>query len=117
MIRKGEEVPKKIKYRKCIFEYEEEYKDYFTKNGIIPTTFDTNGIFRNIFLDYNNCLNDEVEIIEEDKKIEKIPYQFNLNYIDSKLDSYTKEEINNTINHIYDKINEIIDKLNEMEKE
>ena len=56
-------------------------------------------------------------IIEEDKKIEKIPYQFNLNYIDSKLDSYTKEEINNTINHIYDKINEIIDKLNEMEKE
>ena len=52
-------------------------------------------------------------IIEEDKKIEKIPYQFNLNYIDSKLDSYTKEEIN----HIYDKINEIIDKLNEMEKE
>lgn len=60
-------------------------------------------------------LNDEVEIIEEDKKIEKIPYQFNLNYIDSKLDSYTKEEINNTINHIYDKINEIIDKLNEGE--
>lgn len=54
-------------------------------------------------------------IIEEDKKIEKIPYQFNLNYIDSKLDSYTKEEINNTINHIYDKINEIIDKLNEGE--
>ena len=54
-------------------------------------------------------------IIEEDKKIEKIPYQFNLNYIDSKLDSYTKEEINNTINHIYDKINEIIDKVNEGE--
>ena len=55
--------------------------------------------------------------MSEDKKIEKIPYQFSLNYIDSKLDSYTKEEINNTINHIYDKINEIIDKLNEMEKE
>ena len=49
MISKGEEVPKKIKYRKCIFEYEEKSKDYFTKNGIIPTTFDSNGVFRNIF--------------------------------------------------------------------
>ncbi len=61
-------------------------------------------------------LNDEVKIIEEDKKIEKILYQFNLNYIDSKLDNYTKEEISKTINYIYDKINEIIDKLNKEEK-
>ena len=70
-IANGEEVPKKIEYRKCIFEYEEEFKDYFTKNGIIPTTFDSNGIFRNIFALYNTSLNDEVEIIEVPKKIPK----------------------------------------------
>jgi len=82
-IANGEEVPKKIKYRKCIFEYEEKYKDYFTKDGIIPTTFDTNGIFRNIFLNYNNFLNDEVEILQEKEichKCHKYPAEYNQTY-------------------------------------
>ena len=86
--------------------------EYFYEKGKPLRYDDDEDVEWRISEDWLNC---EVEIIEEDKKIEKIPYQFNLNYIDSKLDSYTKEEINNTINHIYDKINEIIDKLNEGE--
>lgn len=70
-IANGEEVPKKVKYRKCIFEYDEKYKDYFAKNGT-PITFDSDGIFRNIFADYSNFLNNEVEIIEEKPTQEEI---------------------------------------------
>ena len=101
-IANGEEVPKKIKYRKCIFEYEEKFKDYFTKNGIITTTYDSNGIFRNIFALYNTSLNDEIEIIEEDKKIEKLEYIENGEFV---------EVPSNVI--LMNKINEIIDYLEE----
>lgn len=109
-----EEVPKKIKYRKCIFEYEEKYKDYFTKNGIIPTTFDTNGIFRNIFLDYNNFLNDEVEIIEEKKLPEKLPIglkQTKDGIFNTIVKDHIQYELNEKEEIICKKIHEIIDYL------
>lgn len=49
---------------------------------------------------------------KEDKRIEKIPYQFSLNYIKSNIDDESKKGINKAINEIYDKLNEIIDKIN-----
>ena len=105
-------IPKKIKYREIIYHICYEYGDY--ESDIEEYRFADTKEHYYLFegIDMLKCLNDEVEIIEEDKKIKKIPYQFNLNYFDSKLDSYTKEEINKTINHIYDKINEIIDYIN-----
>lgn len=63
------------------------------KNGITLTTLDT-------LFDIHK-LNDEVEIIEEDKKIEKIDFR-TLN---------TQKEKNRVMK---DTINQIIDKLNEM---
>ena len=59
-IANGEEVPKKIKYHDAIFTLREEKDDY-----INAYTWFTNEI------GFNN-LNDEVEIIKENKKIEKI---------------------------------------------
>lgn len=55
-----------------------------------------------------NCLNDEIEIIEEDKPIEKIRswYGCEHNFEDSK------EYIDDNFKSYYNKINEIIDKLN-----
>ena len=93
---------KAFKYDDYIFKYDVDRENWKNENADILSTY----------CNVEESLNDEVEIIEEDKKIKKIPYQFNLNYFDSKLDSYTKEEINKTINHIYDKINEIIDYIN-----
>ena len=62
--------------------------------------------------DFMISINSNVEIIEEEKKIpEKIPYQFSLDYIHCNINETAKEEINETINHIYDKYNEIIDYL------
>jgi len=60
MISKGEEVPKKIKYENDIYIQVDNYC-YFCE--------ETNEILsQNIYAEFNR-LNDEVEIIEEDKKI------------------------------------------------
>ena len=62
-IANGEEVPTKIRYQ--IFELDRTY------SADIRTYYvDKEGMF--FFKDYSYMLNDEVEIIEEDKKIEKI---------------------------------------------
>lgn len=67
------------------------------------------------WLIYPSWLNEEVEIIGENKKIEKIPYHFSLNFVKSNLTNEEKEGIDEAINGIYDKINEIVDRINELE--
>lgn len=99
-------LPKRIKYNGITF----DYKLWLEPNKYAYVEKGKNNTLEEYCCFYD--LNDEVEIIE-DKKIEKIPYQFSLNYIDSKIDDYSKDEINKVINHIYSKINEIIDRLNE----
>ena len=59
--------------------------------------------------DIIKSLNDEVEIIEEDKKIEKIEM------CTGGIMSF--DSVENITTELKNKINEIIDKLNEMEKE
>ncbi|MDD4733985.1 MAG: hypothetical protein PHU05_03990 [Bacilli bacterium] len=95
----GNELPKQIKYNQKIF----------TKKG--------NGISDDVYYcsdddDYEishyinlNTINDEIEIIEEDKPIEKLDYEINENNVDTCTEK------------IRCKINEIIDKLNKLEKE
>ena len=94
-IANGEEVPKKIK-KTLVYEWSfDEVRDeftYITKEGC---RFDDDWLVLHI-------LDDEVEIIEEDKKIEK--FEFGI------IEDSEHYEIKR-------KINEIIDKLNEMEKE
>jgi len=61
---KDGKAPKKIKYYKNIYEYNQNDKRY---HNIEPKRLDLSSKLG----DYNfNYLNDEVEIIEEDKKIE-----------------------------------------------
>ena len=60
-IANGEEVPKKIKYDGTIYEYSENDDFYYWKESSLYREFATNG----------NCLDKEVEIIEEPKVITK----------------------------------------------
>ena len=94
-IANSEEIPKKIKYKD--FEYLWHDKPY----GYCRPAYDCTYIC--FFTDFTiyEILDDEVEIIEEDKKIEK----FEFGEIEDQ------EHYN-----IKKKINEIIDKLNEMEE-
>lgn len=61
---KDGKAPKKIKFGNIELEYDEKNEDYYSYYG--------GGLFEFKFSNCLNFLNDEVEIIEETKKIEKI---------------------------------------------
>ena len=94
----NDEVPKKIRYFGEIYEYSEEMKFYY-QNGF--------SMYRDFFTE-GNCLNDEVEIIEEEKEIEKIGEIY-----DGFTDSYYDTCLETTIK----KVDEIIDVVNKLKKE
>ena len=65
------------------------------------------------FFFLNLCLNDEVEVVEEDELIELLDYEEITYYADGK-QIETKKEVSKS--KIVDKINEIIKKVNKMQK-
>ena len=106
-IANGEEVPKRIMYRGVEWVYND--RQYYRVDG---------EHLRNIWSGYNfNILDDEVEIIEEDKKIEKLEIVHNGSAnAYALLNEYgTKCALTKHSKVMCDKINEIIDKLNEGE--
>lgn len=108
-IAKGEEVPKKIKYRNTIYEYCSGYSTYYVENGI-----------NNLFSVYNyKILNDEIEIIEEIEKPKKIE----LLEIEYAWSTNNKEETDKAFRNLSrivfeskDKINELIETVNYLSK-
>ena len=98
---KDGKAPKKIKYNGVIAEYDEKLFDYWNENLFRDTGF----LFKGIFGNDENHLNDEVEIIEEEKEIEHINIQY------WRDDKYTPEE---RINVCMTTINELIDVINDM---
>ncbi len=96
-IANGEELPKVIKYENRILYLEDEADEY-------PPTFNyydkdgNNALFEGWIGQY---LNDEVEIIEENKEIEKI----------TNIGRFTRNQ-----KKLAHKINELIDKVNELDK-
>jgi len=102
-IANGEEAPEKIKYDGSIYKFDNLQDDYMP-NDNYEGLLDELCTF--------SALNDEVEIIEEDKKIEKI-IPTSLKDIDN-LDEKIEIAHIDTISAI-DKINEIIDYINKGE--
>ena len=117
-IANGEDVPKKIRYqadshKKDLYTYNEYTGDYEREIGL--------NLFVYLFMKerITGFLNNEVEveIIEEDKKIEKLEH-----WVD--VESWVKgndlekglEEQSEFNKNIYYKINKIIDKLKELDK-
>ena len=93
-IANNEEVPKKIKYLGIIHEYCEINKFYYTEDG--------SSLYREMFTE-GNCLDDEIEIIEEDKEIEEINFITEHDSF-STIDQYKLQE---TINKIIRAVNEL----------
>lgn len=98
---KDGKAPKKIKYRNKIWE------QTLTLNGRGYQYYsvlyeDWKTLQNQVYLE--ECLNDEVEIIEEPKKIEKCK-----NYEDFL-------EIDDYIEHLKNKINELIDEINKLKE-
>lgn len=103
---KDGKAPKRIRYNNEIWKYNDELKTYDNDDydkDLLEKLF-----YELYILDF---INDEVEIIEEPKKIEKIekPTQ------DEYLYSNGKELYENDMK-VYDKINELIDEINNLKE-
>ena len=93
---KDGKAPKKIIYNNIELEYDEKDEDYYSYYG--------GGLFEHKFENCKNFLNDEVEIIEEPKKIEHC----------LKRDRFLCDE--DEIEHFRTKIDELIDEINNLKE-
>lgn len=110
MISKGEEVPKRIKYKDEIRDYNDKDKDYTCSNSKNYFLF-FNILRKNIGEEFKKALNDEVEIIEENKLPEKINVKGSYN------SNKGFEDFNDNEKILVDKINDLLDYLESKEKE
>lgn len=99
-IANDEEVPKKIMFDAWLYIYDEEEKTYYDEED------------RTLWQSYNfKILTDEVEIIEEPKKIEKIPLpsfdEFKRMSAEERYVITAKE---------YDLLDELIDEINNLKE-
>lgn len=105
-ISQGERMPKKIKYEGYVWEYDKVAKDYY-RNDIDEEYI---YLFQDFFKKETGFfINNEVEIIEEDKKI--IRLEFEEGNIEDKL------FLARYITHNRAKINELIDEVNKLKGE
>ena len=95
-IANGEEVPLEIKCYNKKYRYDSLSNDYEQIGGFSSLFKDL--LILNGFDNLPKCLNDEVEIIEEDKKIEKFKF--------GKIEDSEHYEIKRKINEIIDYIME-----------
>lgn len=99
---KDGKAPKKIKIHKTIYEWVFIHHEF---------CYADNSINRILLFEYyvrNNKLNDEIEIIEEDKKIEKIDID------NDKMTLNGYETIPTQLFEVARKVNELIDEVNKL---
>ena len=97
-IANGEELPKKVKYYDLTYEYNEHLIGINKYRGI-----EHKGIF---LFDVVSNINDEVEVIEENKKIEKL----DLDWVE--VFDFKEQAQQDCAKMVFNKINEIIDYIN-----
>lgn len=127
-IAKDEEVPKKIKCGNTIYIYDEFEKDYvddFYEDILKRETRHTGDILyfnylckklgSGSYLNITKQLNYELEIIEEDKEIEKIKID-NQNRIQALSTGNFVYKVNQPTKIIIYKINELIDEINKLKE-
>lgn len=105
---KDGKTPKKIKYGNVKLKYNEGCEDYYPYYG--------EGLFEYKFGNCKNFLNDEVEIIEEPKKIEKIEMvgcNVRVPVLNKLVGTDTPLALETTIV----KVNELIDEINKLKGE
>ena len=111
---KDGKAPKKIKVTGNIYEFDESYDMYYTHNTKGNYVVALGGMTDEINL-IANAFNDNVEIIEEDKKIEKIKID-NQNRIQALSTGNFVYKVNQPTKIIIYKINELIDEINKLKE-
>ena len=98
------------------FKYNNSYFVYFKKVNEIQKL--ENGERIGNIYSLENCLNDEIETVEENKEIDEFPGEY---YIELKKGHYNLENILNgtrtDLKRYHDKINELVQAVNKLSKE
>ena len=113
-ISKGEEVPKEIVYMQDTYLYNKDSNDYVKKGTL------NYWLFKELFAE--KCtevfINDEVEVIEEDNRIEKVNLYYHVpNAICDEMVRETLCDIIENQRIHEDKINELIEEVNKLKGE
>ena len=118
-IARGEEVPKRIKYKDEIRVYVDDDKDYYCSGSRDYYLF-FGVLHKGSGAEFKKALNDDVEIIGEYKieenKIDKIEYSVDMDGDAYIYDNHRNNFLDGADVIIIDKINEIIDYLESKEK-
>ena len=107
MMANDEKIPKHIRFDNYIWDYLEDDNDY-------DSSFEDNWLFQDYIpnnYDLLEILNDEIEIIEENKKIEKLGKNFTF---EDNTNEMAKSDWQVSI--ISQKINELIDEVNKLKE-
>lgn len=111
-IANGEEVPRKFTYKGYLWEYDIKNEMWFYYFGE-----DKSHRFDRLFY-LHMCLNDEVEIIEEDKEefedIESFGVHYSWDYIDYKNIEELKKYVNKDFQNIFDTLDKLIKNQNKI---
>lgn len=107
---KDGKAPKKIKFNYSIYEYKwsNAYQEKCYVNG------DNYRLWENLNL--NSDLNDEVEIIEEPKKIEKISWREKESLAGNLMASEKQEILARRTEKLKSSLNELIDEINNLKE-
>ena len=104
---KDGKAPEKIKYEYSIYELTPERNDYYCKNEMRWFTNEINSL---------GALNNEVEIIEEPKKIEKLDIKQEKNIKNNWKWKCNGYNISTPQKIMADKLNELIDEINNLKE-
>lgn len=113
---KDGKAPEKIRYNNEIWKYDDELKTYDNDDY-------GNDLLEKLFYEVciSDFINNEVEIIEEPKKIEKLLLDMNSINKGNMTADYENYTVGNIAEHnfgvIYKKINELIDEINNLKGE
>lgn len=105
-IANDEDVPKTIRYKGQILYFDEKLQDYYDVN-------DMNALIGNY---YSGKLNSEIEILEENKPIEKISCQ-TYGLYHSDVETEFVKQLNKQTAEFRNKLNEVIEELNKLKEE
>lgn len=117
-IANGEEIPKKILLNGIVFKYQGD--DYLYKDEDKKEHWLFSVSYTDKYMWLKNFLKAEIEIIEEPKKIEKLPY-YSLKKIQKSKNKDERYEnrlelLEKRINDYHNKINELIDEINKLKE-
>ena len=112
---KNGKAPKKIKVTGRIYEFDKDYDMYYTKEKDRSYSVALGGLEDEINL-IANAFNENVEIIEEDKKIEKLDIKQEKNIKNNWKWECNGYNISTPQKIMADKLNELIDEINNLKE-